>query len=87
MRTAIPACRFGLKCFETPVDAGVCALLFNHCRANELLQFLISGLALMDHGVASVFTISDISRLLALMSLLVYPEFDHDLRLTRDRLR
>jgi hypothetical protein len=52
-----------------------------------LMQLLVSVLALMADGMASVFAISDICRFLVLISLLVFIDFDQDLRLTRDRAR
>jgi hypothetical protein len=52
-----------------------------------LMQLLISVLALLADGMASVFAISDICRFLVLISLLVFIDFDQDLRLRRDRAR
>ena len=52
-----------------------------------LMQLLVSVLALLTNGVASVFAISDICRFLVLISLLVFIDFDQDLGLTRDRAR
>jgi hypothetical protein len=52
-----------------------------------LMQLLISVLALLADGMASVFAISDICRFLVLISLLVFIDFDQDLRLARDRAR
>jgi hypothetical protein len=52
-----------------------------------LMQLLFSVLALMTDGMTSVFAISDICRLLVLIPLLVFIDFDQDVRLTRDRAR
>lgn len=52
-----------------------------------LMQLLVSVLALMADGIANPLAISDMCRFLVLISLLVFIDFDEDLRLTRDRAR
>jgi hypothetical protein len=52
-----------------------------------LMQLIASVLALIANGVASPLVISDICRFLVLISLLVFLDFDQDLRTTRDRAR
>jgi hypothetical protein len=52
-----------------------------------LMQLLVSVLALTADGMTIVLAISDICRFLVLISLLVFIDFDQDLRLTIDRAR
>jgi hypothetical protein len=68
-------------------ESGISFLATRLLKYYFFMQLVIGVLALMVDGTASLLAISDICRFLVLISLLVFIEFDQDLRLTRDRVR